>query len=52
MAGEEGEKTIAYIESLPQKVKELLQECDKNQQTIADQLRTIHVANMTLEEVR
>ena len=48
-AGKRGEKTMADVESLQRQVKEILEECDQNQQTIADQLRTIQVANMTLE---
>ena len=52
MAGEGGEKTMADIESLQRQVKELLEESDKNLQMIADQARTIQVANLTLEEVR
>ena len=52
LARKAGKKTMADINGLQRQVKELLEEHDKNQKTIADQLRTIQVANMTLEEVR
>ena len=52
LAGERGKKTMADVGSLQWQVKKLLEECDKNLQMIANQMCTIQVANMTLEEVR